>query len=262
MKLKFIAFILIACSFTSCIDLTEYFTINEDGSGVYEQKMDMTRALTGLSEMMEAAGGGQGSSNKKKEKVDTVIYYASIVDTVSTLSAEQKTAFKKAYAKIHLDEANNEIVMNILFPFASPKEFNIIQTAMADNKAYGSLSDIMLGALGSKNKQLAGGDGENTEDKPSTPTRDYVYTLTGTSLSRKVIEKKETDQKSEEELPEQMKELMKMNIKTVIKLPRAIKQSTGSNLTLSDNKKEVTFFKNVDLNTKFTGTDFDFSLAY
>ncbi len=66
------------------------------------------------------------------------------------------------------------------------------------------------------------------------------------------------EKKSEEEqLPEQMKELMKMNIKTVIKLPRAIKQSTGSNIVLSDNKKEATFFKNVDLTTKFTGTDFD-----
>jgi hypothetical protein len=261
MKQKLLVFIVIVFSFTSCVDLTEYFTINEDGSGVYEQKMDMTRAITGFSEMMESAGSGKNTSKKPKEKIDTVIYYASIVDTVTSLSAEQKNAFKKAYSKIHVDEANNEIVMHMFFPFSSAKEFNIIQTVIADNKAYGSISDIMLGALGSKNKQLSAMNaGEPNEDKNPSPTRDYMYTLTGTTLTRKVIEKTEAD-KSEEGIPEQLKELMKMNIKTVIKLPRTAKNTTGK-VTLSDNKKEVSFLKEIDLGTKFTSADFDFTIEY
>jgi hypothetical protein len=277
---------------TGCFDITETFNIKEDGSGVYEMKMDMSRAF-GMIAMMKGAGGQQ--EGKAPQKLDSTIYYSNMVDTVSTLSAEEKAAFKEAYAKLHMDEEEGDIYVNMFFPFKDGKQLAVIQKSLSKkgkNPVMDALGKAMKSGAGASSGMdqiipappsqdgidaipappsqdaidaMAGGmSGSKTGNKSGLPTSDFVYNLDGKSFSRKVdvSAAKPTKAKSkDDEMPAQFKEMMKVNYTTIVNLPRPAKKLSGKG-TLSADKKQVKFTKGMSLDDPQLPADFDFTIDY
>lgn len=265
--------IIMACSFTGCIDIFETFNIKDDGSGVYEQKMDFTRAMQGMMAMMSEKGRDNMSSKKKMEKKDSTFSLKSMIDTASSLSSSEKTVFGKANATMHLDEAKGEMVIIISYPFANAAEFATIQAVMSRNETSGSLFDALMSAADGKmkNKGMGGmgqeGDGSKKE---GLPISQYMYSLSGNGISRKIKNPNDSSaapKKNElDDMPEEMKkmmqEMMMMNITTIINTPKPVKDFQGNNGTLSNDKKQIRFSKQVNLDTKLSSVDFDFNVNY
>jgi hypothetical protein len=258
MKLRLLALGAFLICLTSCFDVIETFNIKEDGSGTYEVKMDMSRSF-GLLAMMKQGGNEDG---KKKEKIDSIIYTKNITDTSTALTIEEKAALRNSYTKIHMDEDEGEGYINLYYPFANGKELEIIQKAMAKS----GTNKTVMGALGNAmGKQVPPATAvEQGNEGTGLPTGDFNYSLTANSLVRKVkpSTKMEEPKTDNEQLPPQLKEMMKINYSTTVNLPRPVKNYTGKGSTLSADKKQVKFNKTMDLDAKLTPADFDFSIDY
>lgn len=253
MKLRLLVLLSFIVSLTSCFDVYETFNLNDNGSGTYEQKMDMGRLMS-FAAMMQAGGKTPG---KEPQKKDTLISLQSIVDTVSTLTAEEKRLLSKATMKLHIDEAAGEMEFVISYPFANAGEFQLVQQAMSrgDNK------QGMMSAMGSVFGKQPQGMQEKT---PGLPTGDFTYSLTQNSLVKKVkpSTKAESMESAATGMPDEFKEMMKMNFYTTINLPRPVKNWSGNNGTVSADKKQLKFKKQLDMESKPTPADFDFSIEF
>jgi hypothetical protein len=228
MKLKLLALGTFIFCLTGCFDLTETFNVKDDGSGTYELKMDMSRAFAMLAMMKQ----GALTDGKVSKKMDSVIYYKSFIDTVSNMTAEEKAAFKNGYANIHMNEEEGDMYVNMHFPFANGKELSVIQKALSKS-GNGSIMDAVGNALkkgdGSSNEINAMGGammpGGKADSQPSLPISDFTYLLGTNSFARSVKPSETTTStkaKEEEEMPEQLKEMLKINYITVVNLPRPV----------------------------------------
>jgi hypothetical protein len=197
------------------------------------------------------------------EKKDSIIYFKTVTDTATTLTAEEKAVFGKSYAKIHVDEEASEMWVQLFYPYASVREFTLIQDVLSRGDAstktiFGALDKVM-GA----NKNPMGD--EVTESNPggSLPTKDFVYSLTNGLLERKVNPAAKKEKKEdEEEMPDQFKGMFKMTYTTIVNLPRVVKSWKGSNGTLSEDKKQLKFNKELDMGTDLTSEEFAFTVEY
>jgi hypothetical protein len=256
MKFRLLALGAFLMCLTSCFDVIEKFNIKEDGSGTYELKMDMSRSLGLLAMMKQGANDG-----KQKEKVDTVIYTKDVTDTSSSLTNEEKAVLRKSYTKVHMDEDEGEGYVNMYYPFANASELEIIQKVMSKVSSSQGVKNAVAKSFGKEMPAAATGDGNAAQ----LPTGDFAYSLTANSLVRKVkpsvkddIEPKESD----EQLPPQLKEMMKINYSTTVNLPRPAKNVKSSTGKLSDDKKQFKFSKTLDIDAKVSPADFDFSIDY
>ena len=255
MKLRLFVLSAFLISLTSCFDVIETFNINEDGSGVYEQKMDMGRFLS-FSNMMK---GGK-TNGKTPEKKDTLISLRSVADTMTSLSTEEKLVLSKASMRLYIDETAGEMNFVITYPFANSNEFTSIQKSMMKDGNNKAIAAVIGGALGKKGEAMSAPQ----QKQPEMPTSEFTYTLTGNSLVKKVkpSSKPETTEETSNDMPPEFKEMLKMSYTTIINLPRPVKNWTGNNGTLSADKKQLKFNKNIDLETKLTPADFDFSIDF
>lgn len=256
MKLRLLALGSFMMCLTSCFDVFETFNIKEDSSGTYEIKMDMSRSIALLSMMQ------QGDAGKQKAKLDSTIYSSSFIDTSSTFTAEEKAVLRNSYSKVHMNEEAGEMYVQLFYPFANGKEFEIIQRAMSKEDGNKNMMNALSGAM---KKQMAPPPGAMEGDqKTEFPTQDFNYSLTGSSLVRKVKPGSKTEQPKadDEQIPAEVKEMMKMSYTTTVNLPRAVKNFKGNNGTLSADKKQLRFSKSIDLDSKLTPADFDFSIDY
>lgn len=269
MKLKFLLVAFVAFSLTSCLDMFETITLNNDGSGVYELKLDMAKAITMMEGMTKKMDGGGPSSSKKKkeEKVDSSFSFAKVVDTVKGLSPREKAIFKKATGQIKIDEKQQIAFVHLKFPFASAEEFTIIQKVMNDKE--GSMGDfgIIKSILNKKDKSK--GQALDNPGKAEVPGKDFIYELTANSFSRKVKETKKAaegdagDKAFEDmKLPAEMMEMFKLNINLTVNLPREVKNVEGKDAIISADKKQIKFSKQAMMDVPFKAADFDCKVEF
>jgi hypothetical protein len=263
MKLRLLVLSCVLFSFTSCLDIIETFNINQDSGGSYEVKTDMSKAL-GMLAMM---GGGK-DTDKMPEKMDSSISFKEYVDTASQLTAEERKALGKGTITIHLNKEEGEMYMMMKMPFDNAKEYAVINNALSKMKDGQPMEGAFKGLFG-------GGMGDNPlgnddADKGSVkkdkngglPSDNFVTFLTANSLSRKVKEMPKADAPKTDDMPEELKEMFKVNYTTVVNLPRPVKNITGAAGKLSDDKKQVKFSKKIDLSSGFTPGDFDFTIDF
>lgn len=245
------------CCLTSCFDVYETITVKNDGSGVYEQKMDMSRMLT----MAALMGGGQTSAGKERGKMDTLISYRDVADTMKGISAEERKVMSAATLRMQLNEEAGEMNFTITYPFANEKEFALIQELMAKPEMNRAMSSMAAGMFGKPSEQL----GQATQEKqPELPANGFTYTLSKNKLIKKVkpFTTAETPVTETDGIPAEMKEMMKFNYYTTINLPKPVKTWSGNNGTLSADKKQLKFSKSIDMDSRPTPADFDFSIEF
>ncbi len=221
---------------SSCIDIEEFFTINDDNSGNYAFKMDMG----GMLEFSKSMGEGK---NKKKDKKDTLIHFRDLMKEEAGLTDQEKEIFSNASMKVNVDEENSEMKIVVACPFKNMDELKVVK----DN----------LMKVTKKLKAFDKVEGENKAEAPDEETggekflnpggsEEHIFAAKPGSLQLTVLNpqkiKKELESDSANAMVQQMMMLMgEIKYKTTIQTPRPVKNHQGNGAILSEDKRKISF---------------------
>lgn len=123
--LRKISFLLLFASsilFAGCIDVLEEMTLNEDGSGTYMLRYDLSAMLSdpSMRELMQSSMEGQEGAEGLNEldNVDTLIH---IYDNLGP-QVENREFWKKVKVHMVMNSSTNEYKIDILMDFKSVDE--------------------------------------------------------------------------------------------------------------------------------------------
>jgi hypothetical protein len=259
-KLKLALVTLVAILFVSCYEVNEEIVINENGSGSYTTKMDMSQLL----EMLQTMGGEEELAKEGLDRaVDTTIMMNSLLDSAQEVTSDQKELLKNGKVHLQMNAKEKLMKMNVDLPFTS----------------YASLQKLMSGlgnsgtGIGEAFKAMfdKGGD-KNAADGPAQPKSNQMDQLNSVfdvvakngTLSRKANAEKFKALMANPEM-EQMKQLsssgMEILYTVTIKLPRAVKKSDNALIKLSEDKKTATMKYNL-LEMLETPEKFSYTIEY
>lgn len=229
---------------SSCFEITEEFTINENGSGEYAMKMDMYKMI----EMISSMGGKDKMKDNKEfnEIKDTTVYFKNIVDTVSDLTAEEKALFKAGSMKMKMNLEEKQFFFRFNFPYSQQGDLQKIYDLTPK-----AMKDVDFKGLNKKDeaKEQSETEGElktegSVEPRPEmADANQYFDILTGKDFFEKKIKKDEWKKHIDEDST--MKQMMPMlgsvYFTSVIHLPRPAKNVNHPYAQFSEDKKTVTF---------------------
>ena len=227
--LKFILPAVLALGFAGCLDINEDVDIRNDGSGQLTMDMDMSQMIDLLSTYM----GKDELQKKGMDKMDTTILLKDIVDTVSSMTPEQKAILRPGRVHIKLDMDAKVFTVHSMFPFTSMANLQQLYVLMND----GSLGNAKLfGALG-------GGDAGGSPGGVDQFNNIFDFTCKDGLLTKKLNKTKFEALKNDPQLA-QVKQAtqmgMEINYTSTLSLPRPAKKVDNPIAKLSDDKKTVT----------------------
>lgn len=226
-----VVFVLI---FAGCYEINEEITINQNGSGTYVTKMDMSALL----QMMQSMASEEEIQKSGLNRViDTVINLKSVLDTAKDVTAEQKRLFEDGKMKLKVDLKESIFTADVNFPF---KSLNDLQALMSGSGT-GGLSEVFKQVFAKNDSARQG----NSMDDQALDQINNVFDVT---ISNNKIEKKLNKEKYDSLMakPElaQARQMMgggfEILYTTTIKLPRPVKKSNNEMIKLSADKKTVT----------------------
>jgi ribosomal protein RSM22 (predicted rRNA methylase) len=228
--LKFILPAVLALGFAGCLDINEDVDIRSDGSGQLTMDMDMSQMVDLLSTYM----GKDELQKKGMDKMDTTILLKDIVDTVSTMTADQKAILRPGRVHIKLDMDAKVFTVHSMFPFTSMANLQQLYVLMNN----GSLGNAKLfGAL-------SGGDtGGGSPGGVDQFNSIFDFSCKDGLLIKKLNKAKFDSLKNDPQLA-QVKQAtqmgMEINYTSTLTLPRPAKKVDNPIAKLSDDKKTVT----------------------
>ena len=178
MKFKsLILFLGFLTSLTSCM-FTEELSINNDGSGTYAFKMDMSQMMESMKDMSNK------DSLKEPEVLDTIVFFKDILkekkDSISRLTRDEQSLLKGLEdLKLHMqvDEENGKMLMDFVMDFKNIAELKDMQNKIS--------------------KAQALTDGKN-QDNSLKSKADVEYSFDGKTFRRSVIMKELSEEKLQE----------------------------------------------------------------
>jgi hypothetical protein len=255
------ALVLVCCLATfGCYEVNEEIALNDDGSGVYNTKMDMGQLL----EMMQTFAGEEKMAEEGMDRaIDTVINFGSLLDSAKDMTAEQKQLMKDGKMRMQLNMKEKLFKIDMNIPY---KDYASLQKLLAGMGGSGSAMSTMMKGMFDKKDQPKD---SNTTEGDFTPKMDeftnfYDVTVKKGLISRKVNTEK---YKALTEKPEmqQMEQLtnsgMEILYTTVLRLPRPVKNSDNPLFKLSDDKKTITMKYNM-LEMLKTPEKFNYTIEY
>jgi hypothetical protein len=241
--------LIILFSAASCLDTTEETTVNEDGSGLYVNTADMGQIFGMLKNM---GGGGDDMKGIDKVKMDTVIYFKELKDSMTTLSEDEKKIIEAGNMRIVMNYENEKFNITFSIPFTKTEEVGFINKVLAKSRM-GFLEDQMKKVMPSEKGDDAMGGMEvmgNGKGESESDISDYFdYEYSASKLTKKLNKEKYANLAKDKSLTS-MQEMSGMgipiNFKNVINLPRPVKNATGKGVKLSDDKKKITIEATLD----------------
>lgn len=239
-NLKFLAALLFAGILSSCLDTEEKIVLNADHSGTYSIALDLSRMLS----MAASMGGDKVNAEKNKQKKDTTIYLKDLISAADNLTPEEKALFKDGSLKIKMDETKNEMIVVMNAPFKNPADLVEIKKSfiMVVNKL-----QAFEKATGDEPKQADEPDEMKTMAKSISPVGDqFTFTASPGFVSNTLINieafKQKTENDSSLNMIKQMSGMMgDFNFRTIIVLPKAVKNFSGPGSSVSADKKTINF---------------------
>lgn len=227
----FIAFVI------SCYEVNEDIVINENGSGVYESRIDMSKLI----ELMQTfAGEEELTKNGMDRAIDTVVTMKSILDSADD-DARQKNAWMndgKMFFKLNIKENVFNIKINI--PYQTQQQLQSLMEGQGN-----LMKNSFSGMLKSAKK-------EATPDSTEATFQDLVsmYKVTlNNGLIKKEVDTVKFKQLMSRPQAADLKQMtaqgMEMLYTTSFKLPRPVKNSTNPLLKVSEDKRTVTLKYNL-----------------
>jgi len=225
----------------SCFEVNEEITIHEDGSGVYDSKMDMSQFL----EMMAAFAGEEEIKKEGLDRaIDTTIMLGDVLDSAENLTAEQKALLKpgKVNLQMNVDKKLMKIDMNVPY-----KDANNLKLLLQGGGSGGGI----VGQVFKEAFKKPGDSGKGAV--PGGPQMDGLDGLYDVTISNGLISKKLNEEVAkalfETAEMEQLKQLsgtgMEMLYTTTIHLPRPVKNIDNAAFKISDDRKTVTLKYNL-----------------
>lgn len=255
--------------FTSCFDVIEHYQMNEDGSGVYSMELDMSRASSLMESFMKATAETESMDSvelKKDRKVtDSLILFQNSIDTATNLTSEEKKVLRNGYARMYVDDMKHQAKVRLSYPFKNAAELGVILQAI-ENQSYLIETDQET-----KRKLAEGNIGKLF--KYSSASR-YSVLFSANQIERKFIgtdsswvvldQSSETSEESEDaNFSALFSEMGKISAKTVLELPRPIKNFlTNGNATLSADKKQITIIHTTINTTVLKPLAFTYKVDY
>jgi len=218
----FILFISVI-SLTSC-QFTEKINLNNDGSGTYKLKIDMSAMMSSMKGMNKE---NDEAEKEKSEVVDTIIHFKDILaekkDSISKLPADEQAKLKALEdLKLHvnINEEKNIAITEFIFDFKNISDLKNIQEKIE--------------------KANSVNDGKPEEDN-IRPT-EVVYHFDGKTFHREVVERKLTEEQKEAykksmEQGSQMVEGSSYQIE--YHFPRPVKSTTFKDAKFSSDRKTM-----------------------
>ncbi len=219
MKIKtLLLFIGLITSLTNCM-FTEEIYINNNGSGNYAFKIDM-------SEMMKSMGEMSPKDSLKESKVlDTIVFFKDILeknkDSIATLDKEDKEiieALKDLKLHMQVDEEKGKMLMDFKMDFKNISELKNMEQKIAKAQA---LSD------------------KKKKDKSLPSNSDVSYSFKDKIFSRKVT-LKDLSEEQLNEIKEASSFLEGGLYKIIYHFESEIKSVSFKGAQLSDDKKTMT----------------------
>ncbi len=219
MKIKtLLLFIGLITSLTNCM-FTEEIYINNNGSGNYAFKIDM-------SEMMKSMGEMSPKDSLKESKVlDTIVFFKDILeknkDSIATLDKEDKEiieALKDLKLHMQVDEEKGKMLMDFKMDFKNISELKNMEQKIAKAQA---LSD------------------KKKKDKSLPSNSDVSYSFKDKIFSRKVT-LKDLSEEQLNEIKEASSFLEGGLYKIIYHFESEIKSVSFKGAQLSDDRKTMT----------------------
>lgn len=227
--------------FVGCYEVNEEITINADGSGIHNTKMDMGQML----EMIQSMAGEEELAKEGLDRVlDTTIFMKSVIDSAKDMTPEQRELLKDGKMNLQMNMKEKIFKAQVTIPF---KGYNNLQSLMSGNgSSMSGLSQLFKGVFdkGEEKPALDGPKEPGLEDMNSI----FDVVVKDGVVSRKVnLEKHKALMEKPEiaQLQQMASGGMEILYTTSIKLPRPAKKTEGSLVKLSDDKKTVTLKYNL-----------------
>ncbi|HEX5026191.1 MAG TPA: hypothetical protein VFV68_13005 [Agriterribacter sp.] len=240
-KICILVSVLFLTGLVSCLDMEEKIVINKNSSGTYTMTLDMSKMIKLMKEMDQQ----NKEETELPEKKDSTVYLKSFVDTSTALTAKEKEMFREGSVRMRIDEESNEFIVSFYFPFKD------ISTLPELKSSYMAAID-KLGI----SKKLTPAESGLDEDKPvdmennknilSPSSEAFAFAAVPGKISNTLVNKElfnnGIQNDSSLQMIQQMSMMMgDMNYKTVIVLPKKVKEYKGNQTILSDDKKTVSF---------------------
>ena len=246
-----IAFVSI-CLF-GCLNAYEEVTINANGSGTYKNSVD----LSGLFDMMQMmasmdTSGSAGLQKLSDKNIDSLIQFKSFIDTVSTLTNEQKKLFERASVHIKMNQQEKSFKLTMSYPFSKMDDLQKLIELQQSDKLPNPLKQSM------GNEMPSGGGG--------LPSIDKIMKIRFKNglIERKIDQKKLEELKNNDQFKEagQMEDMLQsITFSSSFRLPKAAKKISGEKLKLSEDKKIVTINYSL-LDVIKTPTSLEYKIEY
>ena len=121
--------------FAGCYEINEEITINDNGTGTYVTKMDMSALL----QMMQSMASEEEIQKSGLNRViDTVIALKTVLDTAKDVTPEQKRLFEEGTMKMKVDLKQSIFTADVNFPFKSLTDLQ----ALMSGSGTGGLSEV------------------------------------------------------------------------------------------------------------------------
>jgi hypothetical protein len=240
-SLIFVSLVLATSFFlTGCLDTEEDVTINANGSGVYKTAIDMS----GLFDMMQMAAMMDTSANSQLKQlgdknIDSTIAMGAFTDTSSKLTAEEKALLHDGTMHMTINQQDKVFKIVVNYPFKKTEDIQRIMQLQQSGKGFDPFGKAK------SNPALQGMEGDDEKSGGGLPSVDqYAKTTFKSGLIERKIDQVKIDSLKNSEQFGQMQAagdmlLSGITFTTTIHLPKAIKNSSGSKLTVSDDKKTV-----------------------
>ncbi|CAN5475885.1 hypothetical protein BH11BAC2_BH11BAC2_17810 [soil metagenome] len=258
---RYYLFAFVLLFFTSCFDITEEFTVNDDGAGSYSMKLDMYKMV----EMLAGMGGKDAdmSQNKEFNEIkDTTVFFKNDIDTAYNLTPEEKALFRDGNAHVKMHLAEKEMYFNFNFPFKksadlqevydkAPKAMAHIKMDLKDDKEEMDTSEKGK-KKSKKNKDEEMEDlikpGIDPNKMATGPTNDaaklnaYFKIQTGKGFFEKTVNEAELKNylATDTTLLKMMPMMSSVYVYTIVHLPRPAKTVSHPYAKLSEDRKTVT----------------------
>ena len=238
---RFILLLFAIVCFVGCYEVNEEITINADGSGTHNTKMDMGQML----ELIQSMAGEEELAKEGLDRVlDTTIFMKSVLDSAKDLTPQQRELLKDGKMNLQMNMKEKLFKAEVNIPF---KGYNNLQSLMSGNgNSMTGLSQLFKGVFDK-------GDEKPALDSPKEPGLEDLNTIFDVVVKEGLISRKVNTEKHKAlvEKPEvaQLQQMasggMEILYTTVIKLPRPAKKVENPLMKLSDDKKTVTLKYNL-----------------
>jgi hypothetical protein len=214
--------------------------------------------------MQTFAGEEKMAEQGLDRAIDTVINFASKMDSDKNLTAEQKALMKEGKMRLQLNMKEKLFKVDMNIPY---KDFTTLQKLLSGGGVTGAaLSDVMKDVFSNDNDKK---NDTIAEEKDMAPNMDDFSNFYDVTVKKGLISRKVNADKfkalSEKPEMQQMEQLtnsgMEILYTTTIKLPRPVKNSDNPLFKLSDDKKTITMKYNM-LEMLKTPEKFNYTIEY